>query len=146
MVWGCLQVLGQIGNYRFSAPDAQFKALITIHYLSRTKLQTVKTSTILDRNFLPISNCWGKKWTYFPLICNRGWVKKKFTNVLLHTAKLIYPRVKSQARGQNNGSRALKWDIVYLCSSITFRDTTSFTEIWVFQILRFCKKMWKLLC
>ena len=30
------------------------------------------------------------------------------TNVLLHTTKMIDPRVKSQARGQNNGSRALK--------------------------------------
>ena len=53
---------------------------------------------------------------------------------------MIDPRVKSQARGQNNSSRALKWGIVHLCSSITFRDTTSFIEIWVFQILRFCKK------
>ena len=76
----------------------------------------------------------------------REWTKKKCTNILLHTAKIIDPRVKSQARGQNNGSRALKWGIVHLCSSITFRDTTSFIEIWVFQILRFCKKMWKLLC
>ena len=41
----------------------------------------------------------------------------------------IDPRVKSQARGQNNRSRALKWGIVHLCSSITFRDTTSFIEI-----------------
>ena len=41
-------------------------------------------------------------------IC-RGWVKKKFKNGLLHTAKIIDPRVKSQARGQKNWSRALKW-------------------------------------
>ena len=34
--------------------------------------------------------------------------KKKFTNVFLLTAKMIDPRVKNQARGQNNGSRALK--------------------------------------
>ena len=53
---------------------------------------------------------------------------------------MIDPRVKSQARGQNNGSRALKWGIVHLCGSITLRDTTSFIKIWVFQILRFCKK------
>ena len=37
----------------------------------------------------------------------RGLVKK-FRKVLLHTAKMIDPSVKSQARGQNNGSRALK--------------------------------------
>ena len=41
-------------------------------------------------------------------ICNRGCPIKKFTNVLLHTAKTIDPRVKSQARGQNNKSIALK--------------------------------------
>ena len=58
---------------------------------------------------------------------------------------MIYPRAKSQARGQNNGSRALKCGIVHLCSSITFRDTTSFIEIRVFQNLRFCKKIGKLL-
>ena len=52
--------------------------------------------------------------------------KKKYTNVLLHTTKMIDPRVKSQARGQNNGTIALKWGIVvHLGSSITFRDTTS---------------------
>ena len=42
---------------------------------------------------------------------------------------MIEPRVKSQARGQNDRSRALKWGIVHLCSSITFRDRTSFVEI-----------------
>ena len=42
---------------------------------------------------------------------------------------MIDPRVKSQARGQNNGSRALKWGIVHLCCSIPFRDTTNFIEI-----------------
>ena len=44
----------------------------------------------------------------------RGCPIKKFTNVLLHAAKMIDPRVKSQARGQKNRSRALKWDIVHL--------------------------------
>ena len=76
----------------------------------------------------------------------RGCLIKKFTKVLLHTAKTIDPRVKGQARDQNNRSRALKWDIVHLCSLITLRDTTSFIEIWVFQFLRFCRKVPKLLC
>ena len=70
----------------------------------------------------------------------RGWGKKKFTNVFCHTAKMTSPRVKSQARGQNNRSSALKWGIVHLCSSITFRDTTKFMKKLVFQILHFCKK------
>ena len=56
---------------------------------------------------------------------------------------MIDPRVITQARGQNNRSRALKWGIVHLSNSITFRDTSSFIEICVFQILRFCKKIWK---
>ena len=34
----------------------------------------------------------------------RGCRIKKFTNVLLHTAKMINPRFKSQARGQNTRS------------------------------------------
>ena len=42
--------------------------------------------------------------------------KVKCTNFLLHTAKMIDPRVKSQARGQNNRFRALKWGIVNHCN------------------------------
>ena len=41
-------------------------------------------------------------------VVSRGCPIKKFTNVLLHTAKMFDPRVKSQARDQNNRSRALK--------------------------------------
>ena len=51
------------------------------------------------------------------------------TGILLHTSKTIAPRVKSQARGQNNWSRALKWGIVHLCSSNTFGDTTKFMKV-----------------
>ena len=68
------------------------------------------------------------------------------TDILLHTSKTIAPRVKSQAKGQNNWSRALKWDIVCLCSSSTFWDTTVFMKMWVFRFLRFCKKMMISLC
>ena len=42
---------------------------------------------------------------------------------------MIDPRVKSQARGQNNRSRALEYGIIHLCSSITLRDTTTFIQI-----------------
>ena len=45
----------------------------------------------------------------------RGWANKRCPDVLLHTANMIDPRVKSQARGQKNRSRALKWGIVNLC-------------------------------
>ena len=36
------------------------------------------------------------------------WVKKNRTNILLNITKVIAPTVKTQARGQNNLSRALK--------------------------------------
>ena len=49
-------------------------------------------------------------------ISTRGCPIKKFTNVLLHTPKIIDPRVKSQAKGQNNRSRALKCGIVHHCN------------------------------
>ena len=48
-------------------------------------------------------------------LLSRGCPIKKFTNLLLHMAKMIDPRVKSQARGQNNRSKALKWGIVHPC-------------------------------
>ena len=35
---------------------------------------------------------------------------------------MINPRVKSQARGQNNRSIALKWGIAHLCNSNGFWD------------------------
>ena len=53
---------------------------------------------------------------------------------------MIDPRVKSQGRGQNKRSRALKWGTVYLFGSITLIDTTTFIEIWVFQNLHFLLK------
>ena len=34
---------------------------------------------------------------------------------------MIDPGVKSQARGQNNGLRALKWGIAHLCNLNIFR-------------------------
>ena len=73
--------------------------------------------------------------------CSRGCTIIIRTGILLHTSKTIAPRVKSQARGQNNWSRALKWGIVRLCSLSTFWDTTVFMKMWVFHFLRFCKKM-----
>ena len=43
-------------------------------------------------------------------------MQKKFQNVFLKfSAKLINPRVKPQAKGQNKSSIALKWGIVCLC-------------------------------
>ena len=37
----------------------------------------------------------------------------------------------TQARGQNNRSKALKWGIVNLCTSNTFGDVTKYMKIWV---------------
>ena len=45
---------------------------------------------------------------------------------------MINPRVKSQARGQNNRLRALKWDIVHLCNSNDFGDMVK-NKIWHFS-------------
>ena len=42
---------------------------------------------------------------------------------------MIDPRVITQARGQNNRSRALNLGIVHLCSSTTFEDTTKFMKV-----------------
>ena len=42
--------------------------------------------------------------------------KKKFTNVFYHTEKMTSPRVKSQARGQNNTGKALQNEV--LCISV----------------------------
>ena len=73
-------------------------------------------------------------------------VQKKVDEGFTSYLKTADSRVKSQARGQNNESRALKWGLVYLCSLLTFRDRRSFIEVWVFWISHFCKKMRKLLC
>ena len=54
---------------------------------------------------------------------------------------MIDPKVMTQARGQNNGSKALEWGIEHLCTSHTFGDTTKYMKIWVFQYLHFCKKL-----
>ena len=75
--------------------------------------------------------------SWFCILPSRRWVKKQFTNVLLHTAKIIDPRVKSQARGQNNRLRALKWGIVQFCNSNGFPDMIK-NKIWHFaRILTF---------
>ena len=56
---------------------------------------------------------------------------------------MINPRVITQARVQNNRSRALKWGILHLCCSNVFGDTTKSMKICVFQFLHFCKKWQK---
>ena len=76
----------------------------------------------------------------------RGCVIIIQTGILLHTLKIIAPRVKSQAKEQNNWSRALIWGTVRLFSTSTFWDTTLFIKMWLFQFLYFCKKMMISLC
>ena len=53
---------------------------------------------------------------------------------------MIDPIVMTQANGQNNRSKGLKWGIIHLCNSNNFGDTIRFMKIWVFQFLHFCKK------
>ena len=76
-------------------------------------------------------------------ICTRGWFIKNATDILWNSSKIIEPTVKAWARGQNNWSRALRWVIVHLYSSSTFRGTTNFMKKVVFQFLHFCKKWQK---
>ena len=77
---------------------------------------SISTFQIKDYIFLTFRDCW----------------RKFATGIFVHNPRTVNPRVKSYARGQNNGSGALKWGIVHLCASITFRNTWSFVEIWVF--------------
>ena len=57
------------------------------------------------------------------------------TGILLHNSKTISPRVKIQAKPQNDRSIALKLGIVHLCTSNTFGDTIKKYENWSFPIL-----------
>ena len=41
-------------------------------------------------------------------VISRGCCIKNATSTLWHISKIVTPRVKAQARGQNNRSRALK--------------------------------------
>ena len=77
---------------------------------------------------------------------NRGWFIKNATGILWYSSNKIAHRVKTQARSQNNRSRALKWGIVCLYSSSSFGDTTKYMKIWVLQFFHFCKKVAKSLC
>ena len=43
-------------------------------------------------------------------------------------SKTIDPTLKTQAKGQNNRSRALKWGIAHLGSSNTFEDMIKMKE------------------
>ena len=70
---------------------------------------------------------------------SRGWFIKNATGILWYSSNKIAHRVKTQARSQNNRSRALKWGIVCLYSSSSFGDTTKYMKIWVLQFLQFCK-------
>ena len=53
---------------------------------------------------------------------------------------MIAPTVKTQARGQNDWSRAFKWGIVCPCSFNSFEVTIKYVQKLVFQIPQFCKK------
>ena len=85
-------------------------------------------ATLIDRGcgiVAPSRDCW----------------RKFVTGILVHNSKAIKRRVKVQAWGQNDWSRALKWGNVHICSSNIFGDTTKLMKMWVFQFLHFCKKV-----
>ena len=48
---------------------------------------------------------------------NKVCQEKNRIDIFLHSTKVIAPTVKTQARGQNSLSSALKWGFVLLCSS-----------------------------
>ena len=52
---------------------------------------------------------------------------------------MIDPRVKSQARGQNNGSRALKWGIAHLFNLNGSRDMIKTKYVIFFNFAFFYK-------
>ena len=56
---------------------------------------------------------------------------------------MIDPRVKTQAKRKNYSSRALKWDIVCICSLNTFGFTIRFEKRLGLQFIRFGKKVTK---
>ena len=64
-------------------------------------------------------NCYSKELHNLESIpnANKGWVEKKFPNVLLNNSKLVNPAVKAQAKDQNYFSIALKWGILCLSKS-----------------------------
>ena len=60
---------------------------------------------------------------------SRDWWRKFATVIFVHKSKTVNDRVKSEARGQNYWSRALKYGIVNFCSLNTFGDTTKFMKV-----------------
>ena len=109
---------------------------------------------------LSLSSSWIKRRTYFndiynrgkmiesvlqSIICKnrivfnlRGWCIKNATGTLWHISKMVTPRVKAQASGQNSGSRALKWGIVCLYSSNTFEVMIKTKSIVFLIFFNFC--------
>ena len=67
-----------------------------------------------------------------------GWCIKNATGTLWHISKMVTPRVKAQASGQNSGSRALKWGIVCLYSSNTFEVMIKTKSIVFLIFFNFC--------
>ena len=61
----------------------------------------------LELTTLIIAKCWNPRIEN-PYYAPVEGEQKKVHRRLTHTTKMIHPRVKSHARGQNNESRALK--------------------------------------
>ena len=124
MTLSLLHIVHNTSKYTFlpqspKLPTDQMSSLLPV---CKVPLVLLKVPQLILYFTMMLRTCVLQLLSWFCILPSRGWVKKQFTNVLLHTAKIIDPRVKSQARGQNNRSRALKWDIVHLCNLNGFRD------------------------
>ena len=53
---------------------------------------------------------------------SRGWFIKNATGIFQYSSKMIGLIVKTQARGQDERSRAFKWGIVCFCNSNNLED------------------------
>ena len=67
----------------------------------------------------------------------RGWFIKNVTGILWYSSNKIANRVKTQARRQKNSSRALKWGIVGLCSSLELKNKI-LKNVKIWKNDRFC--------
>ena len=69
--------------------------------------------------------------------------QKKWTDILISTAKTTIPRAKVQVNGQNYASKGSIWDIAHLCVSKTFGDMIKNVRKLFFKKSSFCNFFFK---
>ena len=67
-----------------------------------------------------------------PYLYSRGWVEKKFPNILPNNAKMVNPTVKPWAKCQIDFFRTLIWGVVHPFIWNTFRDTLELRKLIVY--------------